>query len=131
MITESKFLSTLKIESREDSENIWVLTAPLIYQSKVLDKIIEVPVLFQTDLASVPRIPFIFEAWGNRAHYEAVLHDFGYRIDSGLAFMEANDLFLEAMMVRGKTTGIRYPMYWGVVIAGYSSFQKKYIGDRL
>ena len=114
MITESRFLTPLRLESIEDKEGAWWLLYPLVYQSVLLQRIFTVPCGTYTDLASVPRIPIIYSLWGNRAHHEAVLHDFGFRVGSGLTFMEANRLFLEAMHVRNKPGYIRYPMFWAV-----------------
>lgn len=126
----AKFLSYLVLKDITDS--IWELHESLIYESDILGRI-EVPEGFQTDLASVPRVPIVYEQWGNRAHYEAVLHDLLYRIDSvpQATFAQANSVFLEAMNVRGKSWNIRYPMYWGVCLGGHSSYHKKKVNDRL
>jgi hypothetical protein len=124
----AKFLSYLVVKDLTDS--IWELHEPLIYESDIVGRV-EVPVGFQTDLASVPKVPFIYEAWGNRSHYEAVIHDYLYRIDGGATFSQANDVFLEAMEVRGKSWFVRYGMYWGVVLGGSSSYHKKGIRDKL
>ena len=128
----SEFLTDLDIKLRSDSDKIYILKSELIYLSDTLGKII-IPEGFQTDFASVPRVPFIYEAWGDRAHREAVLHDYLYRKDSKpyVTFMDANRAFLEAMESRDKPIHIRYPMFWGVVIGGYPSYHKKYVGDEL
>jgi hypothetical protein len=42
----------------------------------------EMPIDFESDGASVPRLPLIYDAWGDKAHREAFWHDFGYRQDS-------------------------------------------------
>jgi hypothetical protein len=126
----AKFLSYLVI--KDITDDIWELHEPLIYESDILGRI-EVPVGFQTDLASVPKVPLVYEAWGNRSHYEAVIHDWLYRIDSvpQATFDQANDVFLEAMEVRGKPWYIRKPMYWGVCIGGRSSYHKRKVGECL
>lgn len=130
-ITESKFLTTLCVQNSDRDEGIWILNKPLIYQSVLLQRTIYVPIGFQTDLASVPRIPLVWEAFGNRCHYEAVIHDFMYRIDAGFTFMEANRVFYEAMTVRGKPLHIRTPMFLGVCIGGYPSYHKRMIAESL
>lgn len=58
------------------------LTKPLIWIDG--DLRIEMPIDMESDGASVPRIPLIYDAWGGRAPREAFGHDFGYRIDSVL-----------------------------------------------
>lgn len=55
------------------------LTAPLIYQSDTLGTI-TVPEGFETDYASVPRLPFIYLLFGGVGDEEAVLHDYLYTI---------------------------------------------------
>jgi hypothetical protein len=126
----SKFITSLKVEDITDS--VWRLTAPLLYESDILG-MITVPEGFYTDLASVPRIPLIYTLWGGRSHHEAVIHDYLYRIDSipPATFDQANDVFLEAMEVRGKSWFVRKAMYWGVCVGGWTSYHKKGVGDKL
>lgn len=128
----SKFLTGLKIGLRPDSDRIYVLQVPLVYQSDLIGRV-QIPEGFQTDFASVPRIPFVYMAWGDRAHREAVLHDYLYRSNSKptVPFSVANEVFFEAMKSRGKPWHVRYPMYWGVVIGGGLSYHKRRVGDEL
>jgi len=126
---EAQFLTALDVRLKTDE--IWVLSHPLRFYSKELDKIIEAPEGFECDFASVPRLPIVYELWGNCTHREPVLHDLGYRKDSGLTFSQANKLFLEAMESTGKPFYIRYPMYYAVCVAGYPSFHKLSINDKL
>lgn len=126
----AKFLTILSGNSLNDK--IWELAKPLIYESDIIGKI-EVPEGFQTDFASVPRVPIAYTLFGDKAHHEAVIHDYLYRIDSipQASYSQANDCFLEAMKVRGKSLFIRYSMYWGVVIGGWANYHKRYVGDKL
>ena len=128
----AKFVSDLFITLRKDSDTIYVLGAPLLYKSDALG-LIEIPTEFQTDFASVPRIPIIYAAWGDKAHREAVLHDYLYRTDSEpvVSFMQANGEFLDAMKSRSKPWRVRYPMYWGVCAGGYFSYHKHKVFDVL
>lgn len=122
----SKFITELDARLKADTDDIWILDSPLEYISDVAGRIV-VPAQFETDLASVPRIPIIYAMWGNKAHREAVLHDYLYRIDSNPCVEKsiADDVFFESMELRGKPGYIRYPMYWGVVLGGQSSFHQK------
>ena len=138
MITESKFLTGLEIELCGDNEGVWTLKNPLVYQSKLLNQIITVPfgspaITFYTDLASVPRVPLAYEAFGDRAHREAVVHDYLYCIDSTpvVSFMTANRVFLEAMIARGKPWYVAYPMFLGVCLGGYFVYHKRHVADKL
>ncbi len=102
---------------------------PLIYQSDILAK--EVPSIvngiltivtgFVTDFASVPRVPIAYTLFGDKAHHESVPHDFLYQTHL-VSKAIADRVFLEAMTVRKKPAYIRYPMYWGVVLGGKSSY---------
>jgi hypothetical protein len=128
----SRFLTELDAGLKAGSDSVWLLDKPLIYESGIAG-LIEVPAGFETDFASVPRIPVFYMAFGDRAHREAVLHDYLYRKDSVpcVSFMEANRVFLEAMKLRGKPVYISYPMFWGVVIGGYFSYHKRKVKDKL
>jgi len=132
MIEKSEFLNDLVI-SLVDEDKIWLLHEPLAYQSVLLQTIVWMPEGFYTDLASVPRVPVLYLKWGNRAHREAVLHDYLYRIDSNpiVTFDMANSVFLEAMRSRGKPRDIADGMYKGVCLGGKSSYHKKCVGDKL
>lgn len=124
----SKFLSELNII--EIGDKLWELHRNLIYQSDLLERTLVVPKGFVTDLASVPRIPIAYQAWGGRCHREAVIHDFLYRIDSKpvVSYMIANRVFLEAAKARNKAWFIRYPMFWGVCLGGWMSYHRKVVG---
>jgi len=133
-LTMAEFLTELDARLKHGSDTVWVLrpSSPLIYESDILGRI-EVPEGFETDLASVPRVPIIYAMWGSRAHREAVLHDYLFRIDSRplATFSQANGVFLEAMEIRGKSWYVRYPMWWGVWIGSYGCFHQRLVGDSL
>jgi hypothetical protein len=128
----SKFLSELCLKDNGD-DHTWTLLSDLVYQSDLLDCTVTIPKGFITDLASVPRVPFIWESWGNRAHYEAVVHDYLYCLGAvpDVTYRQANRVFLEAMEVRGKSIWIRWPMFWGVCLGGWTSWKKRNIKDRM
>jgi hypothetical protein len=130
---KSKFLTDLHISLKPSGEGIWVLDQPLIYRSELLGRDVKVQAKFETDLSSVPRVPIVYSLWGAKAHREGVLHDWLYRINSlpEVSFSVANKVFLEAMKSRGKPFYIRHPMYMGVLIGGYPSYHKRYIGASL
>ena len=129
---KSKFLTELDARLIDD-DKIWELLSPLRYYSEILQCEIEVPTGFQTDLASVPRVPVFYYFWGARCHREAVVHDYLCRIDSDpvVGLDTANAVFQEAMGVRGKPRYISKPMYWGVCAGTWKYFHKRFVGDRL
>jgi len=128
----AKFLSELDIRLKPKSDKVFVVKFPLIYESDILG-LIDVPIGFETDFASVPRIPFIYAMYGGRVHREAVLHDYLYRKDSNpiATYSQANGVFFEAMQVRKKKRIVRYGMYYGVCLGGWMSFHKKNVTDKL
>lgn len=123
----SQFLTALAGEWIDDER--FELLKPLRYQSDILlkefptikDGILEIVDGFVTDFASVPRVPIVYELFGDKAHHESVPHDFMYQTHV-VPKSVADRVFLEAMAVRGKPPYIRYPMYWGVVLGGQSSY---------
>lgn len=94
---ESHFLTGLFVEHLEGK--FWKIDKPFIYYSKFLDKTIYVPVGFVTDFASVPRLPLAYLFTGNTGHWEAVLHDQGYRWNK-LSRKNSDLLFKEIGYVR-------------------------------
>jgi hypothetical protein len=116
----------LKEIGEMSGRSVYSLLLPLKYKDHT------VPEGFQTDLGSVPRVPLIYGIWGDRAHREAVLHDYLYRYRPGFPMTrkEADQIFLEAMKSRGVKFEIYYPMYMGVRLGGGSSFHKYFVGHK-
>ncbi len=74
-----RFLNSLQAEkvTHRAGDRVYRLTEPLIYGSNTLGVIV-VPKGFQTDFASVPRIPFAFWLFGAIGDEAACLHDYLY-----------------------------------------------------
>ena len=127
----SEFKTDLDARLKDD-DCVWVIDSPLVYVSNILGSI-TVKAGFETDFASVPRIPLFYSLFGDRAHREAVIHDYLYRTDCvpPASFSEANSVFLEAMECRGKSWYVRFPMYLGVCLGGYFSYHKRKVDDKL
>ena len=62
---------------RKDGRRIWQLMEPFVVD--IDGTVITVPVGFQTDYASVPRLPVTYALFGDAAHDAATIHDYGYR----------------------------------------------------
>jgi hypothetical protein len=121
------FITDLKFEDlgcAPNGKTIYRLTSPLIFNDGTQEII--VPEGFETDLASVPRVPVAYMMWGDRAHREAILHDYLYSIcaDPDLPREDCDELFRQAMISRGNPWWIYQPMYWGVRLAGWFAFKK-------
>ena len=129
---KAMFLTELEAKLIDD-DKVCELLSPLKYYSKILQREVEAPTGFQTDLASVPRVPIAYYFWGARCHREAVVHDYLCRINSDpvVGLETANAIFQEAMEVRNKPWYIRKPMYWGVCFGTWKYFHKRFVEDRL
>jgi hypothetical protein len=82
---------------------------------------VTVPAGFQTDFASVPRIPVAFLLAGDEAHMPAVVHDFLYS-SKICTREEADNTFLEAMTATGVTKWRRTLMWAAVRMFGQSPY---------
>lgn len=127
----SNFLTELDAKLKDD-DIVWVIQSDLLYDSDLIGKIC-VPAGFETDFASVPRIPIAYTLFGDRAHRESAIHDYLYRIDSFpvVERSQADDVFLEAMEVRGKGFFVRRMMWLGVRAGGFTSYHQRKVGDKL
>lgn len=127
------FISELEVKLAK-GDGIWELEAPLAYWSPLVGRI-QVPAGFQTDFASVPRVPIAYWLYGARAHREGVIHDYLFRKDCvgscRISFMDANKVFLEAMEARKKPFYVRWPMYAAVCAFSYPCFHKRKVFDKL
>lgn len=114
-----RFAEPLQAELLTDRKT-WRLLAPFSY----LDPdhgLIVVPADFETDFASVPRVPIIFDLVGAYGHAAAVLHDWLYR--SGmLARKDADEVFYNALRSSGIARWRTWIMWAGVRIGGRSSY---------
>jgi hypothetical protein len=114
-----RFLTPLDVRRRDDGR--WVLIAPLIFESAVLG-LVTVPRGFDTDFASVPRVPFAFLVAGDRAHEAAVLHDAIYRRGEvrgePITRALADEAFRDAMEATGEPWWRRRVMWAAVRVAG-------------
>ncbi|PUA19564.1 DUF1353 domain-containing protein [Glaciimonas sp. PCH181] len=116
----SAFLSKLQMENATDMDDgLWVLTAPLFYQSDVAKQTFIVPRGFKTDLASVPRLPVVFLLAGATSNEAAALHDFLYSTHP-VTRSVADAVLKEASAVTGVPVWRRWLMYIGVRIGGAS-----------
>jgi hypothetical protein len=84
---------------------------------------VTVPAGFETDFASVPRLPFVYLLTGGTARKAAVVHDFLYH-KSGVSRDDADAVFLEAMEVSGVSEWRAKLMYAGVRAFGWQFYEE-------
>lgn len=116
------FINSLRVESISNKGKIWKLIDPLQYDDKDIGTIV-VPAEFETDFASVPRIPVIFELVGDRGHAAATIHDWLYSTGE-CTRKEADKVFLRALKETGMSSFRSHLMYYGVRLFGRSHFKK-------
>lgn len=74
------FLSPLQVEDQQP-ENNWKLLSDfnvLVTEDDGSTKTFTVPAGFVTNFASVPRLPIIYDTFGDIAHKAATIHDYLY-----------------------------------------------------
>lgn len=94
-------------------------------------ELIKVPEGFETDLASVPRLPIVYLAVGNRGHKAAVLHDWLYATNYFPRYM-CDKLFYEGLLESGVNYSYAKAMYYGVRLGGskaYDFYTKKLLDN--
>jgi hypothetical protein len=85
---------------------------------------ITVPVGFQTDFASVLRLPVIYLLFGDKAHAPATVHDYLYQ-SATVPRKMADDVFAEAMDAGTKLSrATRFLMWSAVRIFGGTGYGK-------
>lgn len=123
----SQFLTSLCLLDIDDNaaqgRGLWVVEKPLVYHSSAARKTFRVESGFKTDLASVPRLPFIFDYLGDIASKAAALHDGLYSAPHQCSRRMADRVLMEAAIVTG-TPGLKAWMLWvGVRLFGANHWE--------
>lgn len=98
-----EFPTTLDVRFHHDKGGVrWELLAPfvvIVNPNAEDQRIIRVPPGYTTDFASVPRLPFVYLAYANRAHLAALVHDHLYAEGGTEADRQyADRVFLQGML---------------------------------
>ena len=119
----SRFVTNLAVLVADNTDDgRWIVTSPLIYQSDVAGKTFIVPIGFQTDMASVPRLPLVFMLAGDTSREASVVHDFLYDTQPVKRAL-ADRVLKEASGVTGVPVWRRWMMYAGVRLFGGSHWK--------
>ena len=119
----SSFTSPLIVTPMPDGRK-WKLVKPFSYHvgSKHSRHIISVPKGFVTDFASVPQFLWSWLPFWGKFGKAAVIHDFIYQTHCKTR-READDIFLEAMLVGGTKRWKAKLMYYGVRAFGWMAWR--------
>ena len=123
----SAFTSDLRMTALRSSDGVplqslmgnqlYILDAPLYYQSDVVDYEFMVPEGFISDLSSIPRLPFIYLLLNGISDMPGVLHDYLY--STGVVLRKIADLILrEACLAIGVPRWEAELIYAGVRVGG-------------
>lgn len=102
----------------------WILQRNLNYYSGVLQRAVIVPAGFETNFASVPRIPVAFELAGGKANEASVVHDYLYSRADLCTRAQADAVFKEAMGLTGVPAWRANIMWAAVRLFGQSHWGK-------
>lgn len=123
MNPQPEFLTTLTAARQpstiEPGQLAWVLVYPLVFRSLLIG-VVTVPATFETDFASVPRLPWVFALFGDQAHAAAVVHDYLCRVDypeCRISWTMAARVFYEAMRASQVPRWRAWAMYTAVRFA--------------
>lgn len=115
----NRFPEPLQAELQTDRKT-WRLLAPFSYLDPE-QGLLTVPEDFETDFASVPRLPIVFDLVGAYGHAAAVLHDWLYRTCL-LPREEADRVFFNALRSSGIARWRAWLMFFGVRLFGASRY---------
>lgn len=117
------FVTPLRVWKRPDKR--WELIEELVYRSDLVG-VVTVPKGFDTDFASVPRLPFMHMFLGDRGHSAAVVHDYFYRT-AEVSRSRADAVFEEALAAEGEMGWLgRQAMWLGVRMGGWTSYDQRH-----
>lgn len=105
---------------RDEEGGIWQLVAPLSFESDT-GYLITAPIGSITNFLSTPRIPFVFEALGDRCVKSGTLHDYAYT-SKCLPRDEADSLLKEMLIAEGMSNFEAMSCYLAVRLYGESHY---------
>ena len=112
-------MNSNKLIVTPDGWKHWILEQNFVEYSKIIDKEIIVPKGFRTDLASVPRLLWVFIPPMGRYSCASVVHDYLCTINYNRK--EADKVFYELMIKYKTYTWKAKIMYIGVRIGAHYS----------
>lgn len=114
---KARFLS--EVDLRIMPEGRWMTLAPILVEADLEGAIgtITVPAHFDSDLASVPRLPGLYLLFGDKGRKAAVVHDWLYN-NAQTSREYADEVFL-ALLEHEEAPWRRTAMWLGVRLGGW------------
>lgn len=119
----AKFVTPLDVELVSDDPVLWRILKPLVYDSDAAGLLV-VPSDFETDFASVPRLPLAFLLAGDTCHKAAVVHDWLYTPPERFPRDLCDKVLREAAEASGVPFWRRWLVWAGVRIGGGGNYQQ-------
>ena len=101
----------------------WRLLEPLVFHSEILGPL-TVPGGFETDYASVPRLPLTFAIAGDTGHEAGIVHDWLYSLIAVRRAL-ADAVFYEALRALGVPGWRCWLMWLAVRLGGWSAKRRR------
>jgi len=122
-----RFHTPLRVELVDQATKArWRLLEPLVFYSELVGDLVTVPADFETDFASVPRLPYTYMLAGDTAHAAATVHDWLYHGGMpGVRRATADEIFFEAMVASGVVGWRRNLMLAAVQLFGRGAWKGK------
>ena len=121
----AKFLDPLKVkllsETANDGRGKWVFLRRYRFQSDCAGETFCIPVGFETDFESCPRIPFIYELLGGISRQSSGVHDFLY-VTKPVSRSMADAVLREASIASGLSAWKSWGLWAGVRIGGWIAY---------
>ncbi|MDP1675419.1 MAG: DUF1353 domain-containing protein [Bacteroidota bacterium] len=121
----SRFTNILVVSPLPDGKT-WTIKSDFGYDvgSENSGNTINVPIGFQTDFASVPRMLWwLLPKWGIYGN-AAVIHDYCYWIQHPYTRKQADEILKEAMIVLQTPAWQIFLIYWAVYLFGKGAWKK-------
>jgi len=114
------FIGNLDVRLVKDQKHpVWQLLAPFSYQCKMTGKTYTVPIGFQTDFMTVPRMPLLYDELGDRGRMSGTVHDWLYSTHAE-AREVCDSVLKEMLLIDGFTEVQAEECYLAVRVGGAS-----------
>lgn len=123
-------LHTTYLPEKSGSRPVFRLLHRFRAYSNVMHETVEVPAGFETDFASVPRMPLAYLYAGGKAPMSAVIHDYLY-VTKKVSKEVADNVFYELLKVEGIGPIRRRLMYQAVSWFGGRRNPAQWLNDVL
>lgn len=122
----STFTSPLVVEYLDERwRSVYIPFSYAVGSLEAPEEVIEVPVGFHTDYATIPKFLHFILAPAGKWAKAAVIHDYLYAQPGTRTRKECDDIFFEGMCVLGVSSWKKYAAYFAVRLFGWKFWKKR------